>query len=296
MDLGYTPVIATMNRPEPLKRALESLVAQTLTPAAVVLVDASTDRSTRDLVENLQLGFPVHHISSDVASAARQRNIGAEKVTTPLIAFMDDDVILPSNLFSRLVEPFGQPDGDTIGGIAGRIRDLGHPLPRGLLWWYYRLQAGYADETFGARLFGPAINTLPCYDLQKGLIRSDWLNSTCVLYRNDLFQRERFPNFTGYSFMEDVHLSARIGKSHRLYFDAEAVYDHFSAPTGFKNDRAAYAAAALKNRRIVAREVMGMPAAKFELKLFLDRIFQTVALLKTRGQGWPDAIRGTWSF
>jgi glycosyltransferase involved in cell wall biosynthesis len=296
MDLVYTPVVATMNRPEPLRQALESLEAQTLAPAAAVVVDASTDGLTRDLAEKLQVGFPVHYVSANVASAAQQRNVGAEKVTTPLIAFVDDDVVLPPNLFSRLVEPFARPDGDQIGGVAGRIRDLGHPLPRGLLWWYYRIQAGYADETFGARLFGPAINTLPCYDLQKGLIRSEWLNSTCVLYRNDLFQRERFPNFEGYSFMEDVHLSARIGKTHRLYFDAEAVYDHFSVPTGFKNDRAAYAAAALKNRRIVAREVMGLPSGKLEMKLFLDRIFQTVALLKSRGQGWRDAIRGTWSF
>jgi len=140
-----------------------------------------------------------------------------------------------------------------IGGVAGRIKGLGHSKPKGLLWWYYRLQAGYPHPNFGARLMGAAVNTLPCYEEQSGLIPSDWLNTTCVLYRTDLFSRERFPEFKGYSFMEDVHLSARIAKTHQLYFDAEAVYEHHSATTEFKQDQTAYAAAAIRNRRIVAR-------------------------------------------
>jgi hypothetical protein len=43
MDLADTPVIATMNRPEPLRQVLESLGSQIFAPAAIV-VDASTDQ------------------------------------------------------------------------------------------------------------------------------------------------------------------------------------------------------------------------------------------------------------
>ena len=36
-----------------------------------------------------------------------------------------------------------------------RIEGMSHPRPKGLLWLYYRIQAGYADRTYGGRLFGP---------------------------------------------------------------------------------------------------------------------------------------------
>jgi hypothetical protein len=95
--------------------------------------------------------------------------------------------------------------------------------------------------------------------------------------------------------MEDVHLSARIAKTHQLYFDAEAVYEHHSATTDFKQDQAAHAAAAIQNRRIVARDVQSVGGLELELKMLLHRLFCTVVFAKSREEGWLSAVRGTWS-
>jgi GT2 family glycosyltransferase len=295
MELSYSSVIATLNRPQPLRLMLESLAGQTELPAQVVLVDASENNDTEQLIQTLSLPFPVTYLRSSLRSSARQRNEGATKVSTPLIAFMDDDIVLESETMARLLSVFAGSEARQVGGIAGRIRGSSHPQPKGLLWWYYRLQAGYADQTFGARLFGAAINTFPCFEVQTGLIPAEWLSSTCVVYWTDLFLRERFPEFDGYSFMEDVHLSARIAKTHRLYFDSEAAYDHFSQPTDFKRSHGAFAAAAIRNRQIVARDVMDQHGFGLFWRFFLQRLFETAALVKQRRKGWLEAVRGIWS-
>ena len=292
---AYSVVIATLDRAALLTAALDSLIRQTRPPARIIVVDASQEEDTKIAVERLRDRAPMWYLCSPIQSAAQQRTLGAEFVSTPLIGFIDDDVVLPADTFSKLLAPFEGENGESIGGVAGRIEGLGHSKPRGLLWWYYRLQAGYAHPNFGARLMGAAVNTLPCYEEQSGLIPSDWLNLGCVLYRTDLFSRERFPEFKGYSFMEDVHLSARIAKTHQLYFDAEAVYEHHSAPSAFKRDPAAHAAAAIRNRRIVARDVLSIGGVQLEIKMLLYRLFCTVAFAKSRKQAWFSAVRGTWS-
>jgi len=291
---AYSVVIATLDRPARLETTLRTLVAQSSPPAKIVIVDASRNGDSRARVEALDSPVPIDYRTVERASSARQRNDGAARVSTPLIAFVDDDVVLPPDLFGRLLAPFQAEDGATVGGVAGRIVGSGHPRPKGLLRWYYRLQAGYLHPTYGARLFGPAINTFPCYEEQKGLIPADWLSSTCVLFRRELFERERFPDFDGYSFMEDVHLSARIGRTHRLFFDGDALYEHHSASTAFKRDKAALAAMAMRNRRIVAREVMGRRGLALQSRFFLLRLLNSAAILRNREPGWSDELKGTW--
>jgi GT2 family glycosyltransferase len=227
-------------------------------------------------------------------SAAWQRNYGARDVDTDLIAFVDDDVELPANLMDKLIAPFESPNGNRIGGVAGRIVGLEHVRPSPWVKGIYRLLAGYDDAHYGARLFGPAINTLPCYDQQHGLIRSEWLNSTCVVYRTELFHRELFPQFEGYSFLEDVHLSARIGKTHDLYFHSDATYVHHNAGSSFKRNKTEMAAMAMRNRRVVSREVMGISDWTIAWKQFIHRLLNTMALLKTRPEGWMREVEGTW--
>jgi len=293
--LTYAVVIATMNRTGFLRRAVETLLAQSRPPALTVIVDSSTNAETSSWFDGLPSKEGLIYLPFNVSSAAHQRNLGARKVNTDLIAFIDDDVELPNSLMTQLIAPFESVDGLSLGGVAGRIAGLQHRRPSPLLRGIYRLMAGYSDPHYGARLFGPALNTLPCYYEQTGLIRSEWLNSTCVVYRNELFQRERFPEFDGYSYLEDVHLSARIGKTHRLCFHAEASYTHHCAVSPFKKDRAKLAAMAMRHRRAVAREVMGLGKWTIAWKQLIHRLLNSAVLLKMRPDGWIREGLGTWS-
>ena len=296
MALGYSIVIATFERAGELRDTLDTLLLQTRLPEQTIVIDSSRDEKTRDLVEGFDPRLPLLYERAAVASAAQQRNQGALLAAAPLIGFMDDDIVLPPGTCAALCEVFDRDANGEAGGVAARIEGMRHPAPKGLLWWYYRMQAGYADRTYGGQLFGPAINCLPSYSESGGdLIPAHWLNSTCVFYRRELFLREKFPQFAGYSFMEDVHLSARIGKTHKLYFHATAQYEHRDAPSPWKRDAKAMARMHIQNQRLVAREVLDFSGPVFELKLLLHRLFSTVNILRRRDKNWWPALVGTWT-
>lgn len=292
MSLQYSLVIATMNRADSLAEAFASLATQTHLPAAVVVVDASTDRATAELCQEWSTRLPLRWVEAVARSSALQRNQGAALVTTPLIGFMDDDVVLPPATLQKLADGFSSEE---TGGVAGRIIGLSHRPPTGLLWCYYRLQAGYAHRDFGGQIIGPAINLMPSFETDaRTLIPAQWLNSTLVLYRRELFERERFPLFDGYSFLEDAHLSVRIGRTHQLYFHNEAPYAHNSRPSSTKSNRRELARMIVRNQRITARDVLGLRGFTLTWKLTLHRLFQTIAVLRDPQPDYWQAIRGFW--
>lgn len=294
MDLpAYSIVIATFERPSELRTTLASIVSQSHPPALIVVVDASPDDATRAVAEDCPL--PIRYERAVKPSAAVQRNQGAALVTTPLVAFVDDDICLRAETFAKICDVFREDEEGTIGGISGREEDMVYHRPRTLLRCYYRLQAGFAHPTYGGKLFGAAINCMPVYaEAESDLIPSDWLPSGCVVFRTPLFMREKFPEFDGYSFMEDVHLSARIGRTHRLLFHRGAPFEHRAAPSTFKRNARALAQMRVRHQRLVAEEIVGLRAPALTWKLLLHRCFVTVAVLRRRGPGWPQEILGTW--
>ncbi len=292
--LAYSLVIATYERAEELRTTLASIAAQTRPPAAVVVVDSSTDDRTLAVVQAARL--PVRYERAKKPSAAVQRNQGAALVTTPLVAFVDDDVFVPPDSFEKICAAFEADTGGQIGGIAARIEGMQHRIPSGLLRAYYRLQAGYRHPTYGGKLFGAAINCLPTYTEATGdLIPADWLNSTCVFYRTPVYAREKFPEFDGYSFLEDVHLSARVGRTHQLYFHRTATFEHRDAPSTFKRNTRELARMRVRHQRLVAHDILGLREPMLTLKLLLHRLFASISILRQRGPTWSQELLGTWT-
>ncbi len=195
MPLGYSLVIATFERAEDLRNTLSSILLQTRLPEQTIIVDSSRDDQTHDLVETFDPRLALLYERAIVASAAQQRNQGSLRATAPLIGFMDDDMVLAPETCAALCEVFDRDEKGEVGGVAARIDGLCHPVPKGFLWLYYRIQAGYADRTYGGQLFGPAINCLPSYSESTGpLIPAHWLNAGCVLYRRKLSCARCFPS------------------------------------------------------------------------------------------------------
>lgn len=289
---AYSIIIATYERAAALGDALASVAAQTRAPETIVIVDASRGDESRAVAESFDL--PIIYRRAEQTSAALQRNQGSREVETPLLAFIDDDVVLEPDVFQKLCAVFDSlPE---TGGVAARMNGASHRAPRGALWWYYRLQAGFADETYGGRLFGPGINCFPCYERAGDeLIPADWLNLGCVLFRSDLFKGELFPNFDGYSHMEDVHLSARIGRSHRLFFHPTARYDHFPSESPAKQDRFRLGQMRTRNQTEIAREILGLRGWRLAVKGILHRLFISLFLARFRPAGWQRELAGTWS-
>ena len=290
-------VIASYERAGELRDTLADLIPQTHPATLIVVVDASRDAATEAVCAEFAGKLPIKYERAEVASSAMQRNQGALHVTTPLVCFMDDDVRLPLDHFEKLCAVFAPDSAGEIGGVAGRIVGMQHPAPRGLVRTYYRLQAGYEHPTWGGKVIGPAINFLPSYNDEEGgdLIPAEWLNSTCTVYRTAAFLSEKFPRFPGYSHGEDMDLSVRIARKHRLYFHRTATYQHLDAPSSYKRDVRRMTRERLRNQARIARDTLGRSALQVAWQMTLHRLFLTLVFLRSRSPGWGDALVGLWT-
>jgi glycosyltransferase involved in cell wall biosynthesis len=217
-SLSVSVVIATRNRPGPLGDCLKSLGSQSLRPDSVIVVDSSDSGATAAMVEQIRptLNFPLVFEHTTEKSAARQRNIGAERALTDLLVFLDDDVVLDNAFLLEIVKPFRSDPNREIGGVSGTITNQVYTNPRGLNRFLLGFCLGEWRGSYAGRLLGPAVNFLPAQILDA-VQEVDWLPSTCTAYRREVFLAYRFCDaLEGYSFAEDVHLSSRVHKSHRL--------------------------------------------------------------------------------
>lgn len=270
----YSIVIASKDRGSFLRDTLKDIGAQTMHPEKVVVVDVSEER-----LKPLPVPYTLEIYGFPENSSAKQRNFGAEKIQSNLVCFLDDDVRLPPNHFESLLKSWETTNPTA---VCGRINGLTHTQPKGFLKAYYRFQAGYSHKDYGAHVFGPAINCVPTYKEPEPLIPAQWLNSTCLLVNTDHFRREKFPDFTGYSWGEDLHLTTRLAKHGELYFQAQAAYEHVSVPTTEKKDMAHIARMQMYNQFRISTECLDRSTAWTTRRLQLHALFVSAYLLKSK--------------
>lgn len=115
-------VVPTCNRPDDLRRCLESLAAQqTRHHLDIVVVDNRPgDARTKDVVA----GFPqVRLVEEHRPGLSYARNAGILAAAGSIVVATDDDVTAPAGWIEKLVEPFARPE---VMAVAG------HVLPREL--------------------------------------------------------------------------------------------------------------------------------------------------------------------
>ena len=289
-------VIATLDRSASLRLVLQCLARQTRPPLEVIISSAGDGASVESVIAEIPTFCPVRLVRATDKSAARQRNQAAAIAAGDVLAFLDDDIEFEPELFSRALAHFDRQSASEVVAIATRIKGESRRTPGRLTRWYYRLQAGYSDADYGGRLFGPGINCYPVYRSDSPeLIRSEWLPATCLFVRSANFAREKFPEFTGYSFAEDVHLTARLRRHAPIYFARDCEIVHHSLPSEFKTNRAALTAGKLRNMRVIARDILGLSPWGAWWRLQLHRLFLTVVTLLRPPTQAKAELRGIWS-
>lgn len=136
-----TVVIATKDRPEDLDRCLDSILAARPRPAHVIVVDnAPSDGRTQELVERRAAsGDPVQHVLEPVPGLGRAHNAALPWVTTDLVAFTDDDVLVDSGWVGAIVDAFAAGPG--VACVTGLIAPA--ELRTREQWWVER-SSGFA--------------------------------------------------------------------------------------------------------------------------------------------------------
>ena len=90
---SVSAVITTFNRPETLERAMKSVVAQTILPYELVVIDNGGQSETNEVVMHFSATspIPVRFIREHTRGVSAARNRGIKEVATDYLAFLDDD-------------------------------------------------------------------------------------------------------------------------------------------------------------------------------------------------------------
>ena len=222
-------VVATSDRTREIRRMLASLSVQSSPPRRIVVVDAGA-ASAKGVVAEFS-SLDVVHMESPVRSASSQRNIGIGAVggSADLIGFADDDVEFEPDAFQAMKDFWRRAPAD-LGGAAFNM--LNHPrLALRTLKFLPPARKLQLYDPDPGRVLRSGIQTL------IGKVPADrdveWLPTTAVIWRREVFASFRFDEwFDGYSYLEDLDFSYRVGKRYRLRVVAGAGYRHHPAPGG----------------------------------------------------------------
>ena len=222
-------IVATKDRPDEIRTLMKSLVSQSRRPDELIIADGSD--VPLDEASLRTDSFPVKYLRLRPPSASRQRNAGLDSVNPGinLIGFLDDDVVLEPDAVENMME-FWRKCPEDVGGVSFNL--LNHPplyaadlksLPLAERLGLYSRERG--------RVLPSGFQTMIGHVDETVFVR--WLPTTASIWRKDVFSTFSFDGwYQGYSYLEDLDFSYRVGKSYRMAVLAGAGYRHYPAPGG----------------------------------------------------------------
>ena len=284
--IPVSAVVPTRDRAPVLKRTLLSLAEQSALPAELIVIDGSSAEASRKIVEEFEK-LVSDHIAicwrrAEQLGAAIQRNQGVTAASQPFILFFDDDVLFEAHCLARL---WSAIDADPrLGGVNAMITNQKYLPPGRVSRTLFTILHGRNELTFAGRMIGPAVNLLPeDRDDLPEVVPTDWLNLGCTLYRREALPNPPFDSiFTGYSMMEDVALSVRVGKNWRLANARTARIFHDSQPGSHKADVSSLAEMELVNRHYIMSKLLGRNQWSDYIRLLTWEAFSLLATLAAR--------------
>ncbi|MBM3304837.1 MAG: glycosyltransferase [Candidatus Aminicenantes bacterium] len=290
-------VVATKDRPEELRRMWRSLCRQTRPPDEVVIVDAGSGPSPWEDLE--PAAFAAAHIRAERPSAAGQRNLGLDAVSaeTDLVGFLDDDAVLEEDAVEEMLRFWEGADG-AVGGAAFNL--VNHP-PMDM----EPLKRSRLAESLGLYARRPGAVAPSGFQTMVGVVErttwTDWLPSGASVWRRELLRDHRFDEwFGGYSYLEDLDFSYRVGKTFRLAVVAEARYRHLPAEGG-RGSGYVFGLREVLNRVRFVRKNPELSGAKCRAALVLRMLMSAAAAAEQRkfaslARPWGNAIGLARSF
>ena len=147
--LNATVLIATRDRPESLAACLESLLAMDHPGFDIVVVDsAPSNDATRDMLRTRFGGLPgLRYVREDRPGLAIAHNRGLAEVTTSIVAFTDDDVLLDPGWLREIMAEF-QAD-PAVACVTGMIVPLEiETAPQGWIEEFGGFGKGFERQVF----------------------------------------------------------------------------------------------------------------------------------------------------
>ena len=208
-------IIPTKDRPEQVRRHLQSLVDQVCELGRVIIVASGQD--IKDIVADFEGKLPVEYYRSG-AGQIKQRNYGISLLDdrTRLVATMDDDITYEPGAIFNMISFWNQHISDNIGGVGYNIiNQSAHKYS--FIWAIingknYRYPGRVMKTGFATPLSNVNAN-----------IKTDWLNGGGTVWRQSvILSRSHKEIKSRWAVYEDVIYSYPLGKKYDLYVCKDA--------------------------------------------------------------------------
>ena len=229
--MNISAIIATVGRPEMLRRCLDSLARQTVRVSEVVVVHCGDDAETRSVCEDPCWCFEVRYFHHPERNCARQRNFAIARARYDNLLLLDDDVEIDPHWTEELFKPIWSDP--KVGATMGRL--VNQPLASPTFFWrVYRILLHGRDKGFQpGKLIGAALpNGFPT-TLEEP-VPCEWIGGGASALRREAFESVGgFASFfTGSSPGEDLDLGYRLSRKWRVFYVPSARCVHHQAASG----------------------------------------------------------------
>jgi len=226
-------IIPTKNRPKDLKLTIETLLAQTVLPDQLVIVDQSAgDESRREILtlfteasqsarDHIRLNYVY---DPSITGGAQARNRAMQIADCAVWLFLDDDVCLEPDFIEALLAAYHR--FPTAAGVSGIVTNYSFPPRAALAWRNLFVHGPFHDDRQpvywnASRL--RASDPVPVSRFGGGLMS----------FRSDTIRDIQFDeNLSGVSDGEDVDFCAHLKPHSLLLITPKARLVHNQSLTG----------------------------------------------------------------
>lgn len=222
-------VICTCERPTSISKTLLALENINNHNFEVIIIDASTNMDTVDMVTSLsqQSSYYIKLDKINIKNISVSRNRGIKFASGSIIAFLDDDAIPPHDWIEKLLSIYSL-HGDKCGGVGGTVRDMTKPD--------YPLQyhcgiTNIISNTIAIRS-GDNIN----YNQPQGF----WYNG--LMGANSSYRKDILEKINGYDeffeyFLDETDVCLRVIQAGYEIHYCDVVVDHYPQPSHNRKDQ-----------------------------------------------------------
>jgi glycosyltransferase involved in cell wall biosynthesis len=213
-----------------LSKTVQSLVAQTVLPAELCIVDSSETTPVRDQIEQFcrHAELPLTYINPAPRGLTVQRNLGVDRTSGDPVFFIDDDVYLAPDCHAECLQEFTRWDSQ-LGGVRASAITASRP-PRFAVWWRKAFGiGGWWPEASGRLKPGFWIEGVS----ESASVRKvDCFVGYFMAFRREVFDHERFDeNLAGYGHKEDIDFTYRVSRRYALVQTPKAKCQHHKTQT-----------------------------------------------------------------
>ena len=132
MNIQVSAVICTFNRANYLRKAIQSLIKQTLSKSLfeIIIVDNNSTDNTEELVKKEFNNVPnIHYFLEPIIGLSQARNTGFKNAKGAYIAYLDDDAIASPGWLETILKTFETviPKPGCVGGKVEPIWEKPRP-------------------------------------------------------------------------------------------------------------------------------------------------------------------------